>query len=92
MFNKLKQFKEMRDKAKNIQNTLAEEKIEAESRGIKILMDGNQKVLSLTIPPQLTAQEIQNIMPGLINDAIKKAQKAMVQKMQNTGQLGNFGL
>ena len=38
MFTKLKQFKEMRDKAKIIQNTLAEEKVEASAAWGKIKM------------------------------------------------------
>ena len=34
MFNKLKQFKDLRDKAKKIQSSLAEEIIENSSKGV----------------------------------------------------------
>ncbi len=92
MFEKLKQFKDLRSKAKTMQNTLAEEKVEVENRGIKIIMDGNQKILSIKIDTNLTAVEIEKIFPDLFNEAIKKVQKIMVEKMQGMGGLGNLGL
>ena len=44
MFQKLKQFRDLRNKAKTIQSVLAEIKIETESRGVKLVMDGSQKI------------------------------------------------
>ncbi len=55
MFNKLKQFKDIRSKAKEIQSALANEKIEGSAGWgkVKITMDGNQRVLDVTIDPSL---------------------------------------
>lgn len=92
MFNKLKQFKELRDQAKNLQNMLAEEKVNVERHGIKMTMDGNQHVVSLEIGTDLSAEKIQQIMPDIINDAIKQVQRIAAQKMQESGGLSNFGL
>lgn len=92
MFNKLKKFKDMRDKAKTLQNALSEEKIEVEHKGIKIVLDGNQKIVSLSIDASLTARDIEKILPDLINDGIKKVQKVMVQKMQSMGGMDSFKL
>ena len=92
MFDKLKQFKDLRDQAKSLQDQLAEEKIEVESDGIKLLMDGNQKIISIKIDSEMSAQQIEEKMPAILNDAIKKAQRAAVQKMQSMGGLGGMNL
>lgn len=90
MFEKLKQFRDLRSKAKTIQNVLAEIIIENESSGIKIKMDGNQKIQSLTIQENLTAKDVEKILPNLFNDTIKKVQRVMAEKMQAMGGLDNF--
>ncbi|MEK7481443.1 MAG: YbaB/EbfC family nucleoid-associated protein, partial [Patescibacteria group bacterium] len=55
MFNKLKQFKQMRDQAKNLQQTLSTEHVESTAawNKIKIAMDGNLTVTSVDIDPEL---------------------------------------
>lgn len=90
MFNKLKQFKDMRSKAKTLQNALSEEKIEIENKGITITLDGNQKITSISIRQDLTASQIERILPDLLNDGIKKVQKIMVEKMQSMGGMDSF--
>lgn len=90
MFNKLKQFRDLRNKAKTLQNVLSEIKVEAESQGIKIVMDGNQKINSLTIPENFTAKDVEKILPLLFNDTIKKVQRIMAEKMQGMGGLDQF--
>ncbi len=81
MFTKLKQFKEMRDKAKIIQNTLAEEKVEASAAWgkIKMVMNGNQKVLSVNIDPDLLGnkEKMESAIKDVTNEAIEKVQKVM---------------
>ncbi|MEK7508966.1 MAG: YbaB/EbfC family nucleoid-associated protein [Patescibacteria group bacterium] len=81
MFTKLKQFKEMRDKAKIIQNTLAEEKVEASAAWgkIKMVMNGNQKVLSVKVDPDLLTnkEKMESAIKDVTNEAIEKAQKVM---------------
>lgn len=92
MFQKLKQFRDLRNKAKTIQSVLAEIKIETESRGVKLVMDGNQKIETLSIAENLSPKDLEKILPPLFNDSIKKVQRIMAEKMQKMGGLGNLGL
>lgn len=92
MFHKLKQFKELRQQAKSLQNMLAEERVEVNNKGIRLVMDGNQHVLSLNMNRNLTVEEIEKYLPGIINEAIKKAQHVMAKKMRESGQLKSLGL
>lgn len=98
MFNKIKQMKEMRDQAQEVKKSLAEETVNADALGgkINIVMDGNMEVLSLEINPEvLTAdkkEELENGLRELFNDAVKKAQRAMAQKIQSMGGLNMPGM
>jgi len=65
MFNKIKHLKELRDQAKTIQGALAQKTITLEQGGISITMDGNQEITALKINPELTAAEIEKILPCL---------------------------
>lgn len=85
MFNKLKQYKDLRSQAKSMQDELAKETVTVEKNGIKIEMDGNMKVSSVIISKELSHEQIQGSMADCINEAIKKAQKMMAQKMQEMG-------
>jgi len=90
MFEKLKQFRDLRSKAKTIQNVLSEIIIENEASGIKLVMDGNQKIQSIKIQENLTAHDVEKILPNLFNDTIKKVQRVMAEKMQAMGGLDQF--
>jgi len=83
MFSKLNQIKDLKAQAKSMQDTLSQENIEVEKRGIVLKMDGNQKVLSVKIPADLDNSTIENILPELFNDAIHKVQKMMAEKMRS---------
>ena len=47
MFNKLKQFKDLRSQAKQMQNALAQESIIHENKGVKITINGNMEIIEL---------------------------------------------
>lgn len=85
MFNKLKQYKDLRSQAKSIQDTLAQETVTTEKGGVKIVMDGNMKITSLTINEELSKESLEGTVADCVNDAIKKTQKLMAQKMQEMG-------
>lgn len=91
MFSKLKQFKNLRDKAKVMQDTLARETVEGAGGWgkVKIAINGNQQVLSVTIDP--SAMEDKTKLEGWIreamNDAIQKMQKVMQTKLRDVGGL-----
>lgn len=85
MFNKLKQFKELRGQAQQLKTLLAGEKVEISSHGITLIMNGNQEVISLTLPNDATAQQLQQWLPDVINQAITKVQRVMATKIQQSG-------
>jgi len=85
MFNKLKQLKDLRSQAKNLQNMLGQETIEIEKKGIRIKMNGNLEILSIDITEDYPKEKIGEILAEAVNEAIKKAQRIMAQKMQEMG-------
>jgi hypothetical protein len=91
MFNKLKQFKDLKDKAKQIQSVLANESAEGEAGWgkVKVKMNGNQQVLNVTIDPSVmdNREKLQDLMRDAINDAVKKIQTVMAKKLKETGGL-----
>jgi len=94
MFNKLKQIKNLRDKAKVIQSALSEEMVEHSSKGIAIKMDGNQIVKSIVIDEKLLADKarLETALAETMNEIIKKVQKKMALKLQQMGGLDLPGL
>lgn len=89
MFTKLKQFKEMRDKAKTLQNALADQKVEASAAWgkIKMVMNGNQKVLSVNVDPELLSnkEKMESAVKDVTNEAVQKVQKLMAETMRKDG-------
>jgi len=47
MFNKIKQIKDLRSQAKQLQNTLAAESVTTDKAGITVIMNGNMEITSL---------------------------------------------
>lgn len=87
MFNKLKQFKDLRSKAKTMQSALAEETITEERNGVKIVLNGNLEVLEVSINKDLNKAEQESTLKSCFNEAVKKAQKVMAKKLQEMGGL-----
>lgn len=85
MFNKLKQYKDLRSQAKSIQDTLANESVTTEKGGVTVVMDGNMKITSLKIGENMSKEQIETNVADCMNDAVKKTQKLMAQKMQEMG-------
>ena len=85
MFNKLKQFKDLRSQAKTLQNALADESIEVEKSGVKIIINGNLEITNVKLEEGLSAQKLESAVKDAINDGIKKMQKVMARKMQEMG-------
>ena len=93
MFNKLKQFKDLRDKAKTLQTALADEHVSGSASfgKVKVEMDGNLSVQKVIIDAELLTKEnqtkVQDAVKEACNDAMKKAQRAMAEKMKSMGDL-----
>lgn len=91
MFNKLKQFKDLRDKAKTLQSALSNEQAEGQSGWgkVKITFDGNQKATRLTIDPSLLADKnnLEKLVLEAVNDGVQNIQKILASKMKDLGGL-----
>ncbi len=96
MFSKLNQIKDLRDQAKKIQESLKDVKVEGSAAWgkIKVSMNGNQEVTSVSIDPELLADKakLETAMKEAYNDTVKKAQRAMAEAMKKTGGLNLPGL
>ncbi len=96
MFSKLKQFKDLRDQAKKIQDVLKDVSVEGSAAWgkIKVVMNGNQEVTSVTIEPELLADKgkLETAVKEAYNDTVKKAQRAMADQMRKSGDLKIPGL
>ena len=93
MFNKLKQIKELSQKANQLKKLLADEKVEATTDWgkIKIIMNGNMQIVSLDIDPELLSPDkktkLQEGLQSALNDVLKKAGELAAKKMQSLGGL-----
>lgn len=96
MFNKLKQFKDLRSQAKNLQNTLSQESVtvEASFGKVKLTMDGNLGVTNIFIDDELLSPDKKDKLQTALKDAhaeaMKKMQRIMAMKMKEMGGLPNI--
>ena len=85
MFNKLKQFRDMRSQAKQLQNQLSQEIVSIKHQGIQIVMDGNQEIKELQIDAKYLTigqkEKLEQAVKQAFKEAIKKVQRKMAQKM-----------
>lgn len=88
MFSKLKQFKDLRDKAKKAQDLFKDINAEGSAAGgrVKIAMDGNFKIDSVSIDESLLSPDnrskVESGVKDAMADAIKKVQKGMGEAMR----------
>ncbi|MDD5040324.1 MAG: YbaB/EbfC family nucleoid-associated protein [Patescibacteria group bacterium] len=98
MFEKIKQLKDLRERAQQMKTMLAQEKVQGEggSGKVRIAMDGNQEVLAVEISPELLnpseKETVEKYIKEAVNDALNKVRRVMAEKMQSTGGLGMFGM
>ena len=91
MFNKLKQFKDLRSQAKALQDELAKETVTVSQGGVSITIDGNMTLTAVSIDDSLLAPEkkttLEDAMKEAHKDALKKIQRTMAMKMKEMGGL-----
>jgi len=96
MFNKLKQFKDLRDSAKEMQNALSQETVTVDAAGGKVVltMDGNLSLTGIAIDDSMLSavnkDKLQNAIKDAHKDALKKMQRIMAMKMKEMGGLPNI--
>ncbi|MCC7357317.1 YbaB/EbfC family nucleoid-associated protein [Candidatus Uhrbacteria bacterium] len=90
MFNKLKQFKDIRDKAKIIQEALqGETALGSAGWGdkVKVTVNGLQQIVAVSIDADAMNDKtkLENWIKDAANDAMQKVQKVMAHKMKDMG-------
>lgn len=81
MINPLKNLgdlKKMRDQAMAIQKQLAQEKIELNEDGVRVVISGDQKILEFEIQG-ISNEKVKEIL----NKAIKESQELAAKKLQS---------
>lgn len=93
MFNKLKQFKEMRDEGKKMKAMLDEVVIVGSGAGGKVMitMNGSHEVLGVSIEEGLDKTRTEQGVKEAITDVNKKLQTELMKKMQAMGGMGALG-
>lgn len=89
MFNKLKQFKDLRDKAKGLQSELATITDEGSAGWgkVKVTVNGNQDIQSVSIDQSVmdNREKLEGLVKDAVNDAMKKIKTKMAKKLQEMG-------
>ncbi len=92
MFDKAKQLYQLQKDAKQIKKDLKNIHIEAEVEGIIVIIDGEQEVVTVTIPEEAhgNLKKLQDNLVKAFNKAVKKSQEIAAEKMK--GIMGQMGL
>ncbi|MCD6410417.1 YbaB/EbfC family nucleoid-associated protein [bacterium] len=79
MFEQLKQIQQI----KKLHNALQEERVEIEKQGTKIVLNGKLEIEEVVLNPQLQKEDQEKVLKECFNEAIKKVQIKIAQKMAN---------
>ena len=97
MFGKAKELYDFQKKARQIQKELRAEIIEKEVGAVKVKINGEQKIQSVEIDPELvdtnSINELESDIKSAVEQAIAESQKIAADKMKDiTGGLGIPGM
>lgn len=91
MFNKLKQFQDLRSRAKQMQDTLGKENVEGSAGWgkVKVTMNGNQRITAVVLADDVMGDKakLQDLIKDAVNDAAEKLQKLLAGKLKDIGGL-----
>jgi len=91
MFNKLKQFQDVRSRAKQMQKELDDVQIVGEAGWgkVKVTLNGNQRVVKFDFADEVMGDKakLEGYAKDAVNNAMEKLQKEMVGKMKDMGGL-----
>lgn len=84
MFDKAKDMYQLQKKAKTIKKELRNTHIEAEEDGIVVTVNGEQEVMSVHIPEEMTQnpKKLGETLVKCFNKAIKKSQQVAAELMK----------
>ncbi|MBD3281930.1 YbaB/EbfC family nucleoid-associated protein [Candidatus Uhrbacteria bacterium] len=91
MFNKLKQFQDVRSRAKQMQKQLEDVQLEGSAGWgkVKVTLNGNQRVVKFEFADEVMNDKakLEGYAKDAVNDAMEKLQKEMAGKMKDLGGL-----
>jgi len=90
MLKKARDMYRLQKQAKAAKKELKLIHIEAEARGVKVVVDGEQKVVSIEIAADVPREQIPELLKDAFNRAMGKAQIVAAEKMK--GVMGELGL
>src|SRR5271157_3782783 len=86
--NILRQAQEMHSKISQLQEAMAEKRVESSAGGgmVNVVMNGKQEIVSLRIDPEVVSREdvemLQDLIRAAVNEAIRKSQEMMTEEMK----------
>ncbi len=98
MMTKLKQFKDLREQGKKLQSLLGDESTTVDKMGGKVVMtlNGNLEMSALAIDSSVLSPDKKSDLEKAIKeahaDALKKMQRTIAMKMQESGDFNIPGL
>ena len=87
MFQKFSDLK----KAKALQKTFAEEKVEMEDQGLKVVINGNMKIEEIHLDPQLKAEEQAERLKAQIEQKAREEAKEIIERAKREIELEKKG-
>lgn len=88
-FSKFKDMFRIQREAKKVKKELRKIQVEAEGRGVKVVVSADMEVLSIEIAPDAPREALAAALMDALNRALKKAQVVSAEKMQ--GVMGEMG-
>jgi DNA-binding protein YbaB len=77
MFDDLKKMKQIRE----LKKSLEKEMFESEKEGVKVIVNGNMEVEEISLNNDLEKEKQESVLKDCFNDAIKKMQRLLAEKM-----------
>lgn len=91
-FSQLKDMYRLQKEAKRVRKELASIHVEAEGPGVKVVVSGEQEIVSIEIAPDVDSRQLPALLKDCLNRALKKAQVVASERMQGVmGQMGMGG-
>lgn len=83
----LDKFKKLRQ-LKTLQDELKKEKQRVQKQGIEVVINGKMEVEEIRLSPSLTQDQQEQVLRQCLNEAIRKIQVSMAQKLSQMPGLG----
>jgi DNA-binding YbaB/EbfC family protein len=78
----IKQAREMQGKLKKIKEELKHTRYEAESGGVKVIVDGEMEIKDVIIAPVVGINQVAKLVKDVTNQALKKAKDQAAEKLK----------